>query len=180
MTTPVAPNNKNWLKKLISGEPHLIIPHDIYGVYLKRWYVIPRNRKLNIYIHQFLWDDDDRALHDHPWWFVTLILKGGYIEETRSRDGKIKLMVRTSVFNIKSPFWKRCVAYRPARWRHRVILPHLNDGLGRVPCWTLIITGPNNRKWGFWCEPRKLRNRSNESKFIPWDEFESQGGCGEL
>ena len=35
--------------------------------YLRRWWVIPRNRLFNVYLHQFLRSDDDRALHDHPW-----------------------------------------------------------------------------------------------------------------
>lgn len=34
--------------------------------YLLRWWVIPRNRFFNVYLHKFLRDDDDRALHDHP------------------------------------------------------------------------------------------------------------------
>src|SRR3546814_8204117 len=29
--------------------------------YLRRWYIIPRNRWFNVYLHEFLRDDDDRA-----------------------------------------------------------------------------------------------------------------------
>lgn len=48
--------------------------------YMIRWFVIPRNPWFNIYVHKFCRDDDDRALHDHPWWFVSLVLSGSYIE----------------------------------------------------------------------------------------------------
>jgi hypothetical protein len=48
--------------------------------YLLRWWVIPRNRWFNIYPHHMLRDDDPRALHDHPWWNVSIVLKGGYME----------------------------------------------------------------------------------------------------
>src|SRR5580692_360411 len=48
--------------------------------YLLRWHVIPRNRFFNIYLHKFLRDDDDRALHDHPLGSCSIILKGGYWE----------------------------------------------------------------------------------------------------
>src|SRR4051795_4015193 len=50
--------------------------------YLVRWWVIPRNRFFNVYLHKFLRDDDDRALHDHPWISLSFILRGGYIEHT--------------------------------------------------------------------------------------------------
>lgn len=47
---------------------------DLSNPYLLRWWVIPRNRFFNVYLHKFLRDDDDRALHDHPWWSMSIIL----------------------------------------------------------------------------------------------------------
>jgi hypothetical protein len=46
--------------------------------YLRRWWVIPRNRWFNIYLQEILQDDDDRALHDHPWVNCSIILRGSY------------------------------------------------------------------------------------------------------
>lgn len=49
--------------------------------YLLRWYIIPKNRFFNIYLHKFCRSDDDRALHNHPWaWNLSIIIKGSYIE----------------------------------------------------------------------------------------------------
>ena len=49
-------------------EPDFIIGgHE--APYLRRHWLIPRNRFFNIYVHEFLRSDDDRALHDHPWAF---------------------------------------------------------------------------------------------------------------
>lgn len=65
--------------------------------YLRRWIVFPwgryergsapRNwldalkRKLpNVYLHQILHDDDDRALHDHPWASCSWLLQNSYWE----------------------------------------------------------------------------------------------------
>ncbi len=42
--------------------------------YLRRWWLIPRNPVFNLYVHHFLRSDDDRALHDHPWPSVSVIL----------------------------------------------------------------------------------------------------------
>ncbi len=170
-------NNTRWLRKCLAGRPHQVIGH-VADPYLLRWYIIPRNPLLNVYLHKFLRDDDDRALHDHPWWFVSLILKGGYLEVTE--NPKLMMSCRTSLFDVRSPFWSRCLAYRPAEWRHRVALPHGQNAAGdvdttapRVPCWTLIITGRRSRTWGFWCN-----NQRRDERFVPWNEF-GDAGCGE-
>ena len=60
---------------------------DPVGPYLRRWYLLPRNRVLNVYLHQFLRDDDDRALHDHPWAWLSVLLSGSYIEHTIAAGG---------------------------------------------------------------------------------------------
>lgn len=143
----------SWLRTLLSGKPHSVIG-GADRPYLLRWWLLPRNRVLNLYLHKFLRDDDDRALHDHPWWFVSLVLRGGYVEkteagETRRRAGS--------------------VAFRPATWRHRVVLER--DAVGEViPCWTLILTGRKSRTWGFWCP----------FGFRPWHEFTKPGNSAEV
>ena len=175
MAVIAPPTNKDWLKKLVTGQPHIVIPKSDGSQYLRRWYIIPRNKKLNVYLHHFLADDDDRALHDHPWWFITLILKGGYFELTEI-NGKLVPKKRPSVFDIGSPYWKRCLAYRPAEWRHRVVLPVSVWGDSK-PCWTIIITGPNVRQWGFWC--KRNNGTVTEPYFKHWQDFEKEGGCGE-
>lgn len=183
------PSNREWLRRLISGQPHQVIGGPEHP-YLRRWYLIPRNPVLNVYLHQFLRDDDARALHDHPWWFVSLILKGGYIEHTETGEGQMVLRCRTSVFDVRSPFWRRCIGFRPATWQHRVALPHGLDAAGRanssvprVPCWTLIVTGCRVRTWGFWCKRTALSPMgwtvNMPEQFIPWTEF-GDAGCGEV
>ncbi|SKY23405.1 Protein of uncharacterised function (DUF550) [Mycobacteroides abscessus subsp. bolletii] len=195
--TATGPNNHHWLRKWLRLEPHQPIGAEGEAPYLLRWYVIPRNRWLNIYLHKFLRDDDDRALHDHPWWFVSLMLWGQYVEVTE--EGR-------SVRSAPEPwrfFWgDRPLAFRRGTWRHRVELvpaaTHSNQFLARrdqrkLPCWTLIVTGRRVRLWGFWCKDRadetnvdnaidRMRVRRGEvfevDRFIPWDEF-GAAGCGE-
>lgn len=184
--TSYRPSNREWLRRGLSGRPHQVIGDDPADPYLLRWYVIPRNPLINVYLHKFMRDDIDTALHDHPWWFVSLILRGGYIEYGESADRKSTALCRTSVFDVRSPFWRRCIAYRRATTRHRVALPHSPDG-GRQPCWTLIVTGRNSRTWGFWCRTLlKVDVRGHAvwtreaDRFVPWQEFTSGAGCGEV
>ncbi|MEP7150066.1 MAG: hypothetical protein ABI857_14395 [Acidobacteriota bacterium] len=149
---------KDWLKKLLSGRPHFVIGGE-GDPYMLRWYVIPRNRRLNIYVHKFLRDDDDRALHDHPWWFVSLILKGGYVEVTDKGP-------------VTRDRWS--LAFRPATHRHRVELHRVIEpwaGLTvRIPAWTIVVTGRSSRTWGFWCP----------KGFVPWHEFVDQNDEGNI
>lgn len=155
-----------WIKSLVSGTPHFIIGRRD-DPYLLRWYLIPRNPFLNVYLHKFLRDDDDRALHDHPWWFISLMIRGRYSEETEKEvlfDDK--LMDGRLTIHRSSP----SVAFRKATHRHRVVL--LKDEIGRaIPCWTIVITGRKVREWGFWCP----------KGFVPWHVFcdrEDTGSVG--
>lgn len=91
----------------------------------------------SIRLHHWLAPDDDRAPHDHPWWFVTFVLKGGYVD----RSGYSRLHGGTGYKSehLKAP----AVRYRPAEHQHTVF----PDEGG---CWTIIVTGPKVRNWGFW------------------------------
>ena len=114
--------------------------------YLRRWWVIPRNRWFNVYLHQFLRDDDDRALHDHPWLWCSVLLRGRYIEHTIAEGGI-----------------QRHRAYRVGSVRLHG--PHFAHRLSLVPgetCWTLFITGPRLREWGFHCAVQG---------WVPWTRF---------
>jgi hypothetical protein len=141
---------RQWAKGWLSGGPHFIIGPR----YLLRWYVIPRNPWLNVYLHQFLHDDEDRALHDHPWWFVSWMLRGGYYELTQK--------------NCHVRGWLS-LAYRPAIHAHRVVLPKTLSG-DPVPAWTLVVTGRVVRDWGFYC-PQGWRH---------WKEFTAKDDYGQI
>jgi hypothetical protein len=133
--------------------------------YLRRWWVIPRNPVFNVYLHQFLRDDDDRALHDHPWAWCSILLRGSYIEHTIAAGGVRREQVRLS------PSMK----FSGPRRAHRIELWKSIDGVP-AECWTLFLTGPRVRTWGFHC-PRG---------WVPWQRFTAAtdrgaigAGCGE-
>lgn len=81
-------------------------------------------------LHHFLRPDDMRSLHDHPWWFVTLVLRGRYIDRAEIDGTAVEDHLRPG-----------SVRFRPSHHRHAV------DTAG---CWTLVLTGRINRRWGFW------------------------------
>lgn len=113
----------------IKRKPDFVIGHH-ERPYILRWYLIPQNRRFNIYYHRILRSDDDRALHDHPWPNMTLVLSGCYVEYLRDE-------IR---FRYEGDF-----VFRRATTPHRIVIPE--GGYAE----TLFFTGPNIRQWGFWC-----------------------------
>lgn len=119
---------------------------SIEDPYLLRWYLIPRNKWCNLYLHKFLRSDDPRALHDHPWPWLSLIIKGAYWEHLPAPSGAAATQ----------RFLRR--AWRP-RWGqptalHRVELQPSTSVTGFRPVWTIFVTGPRVREWGFQCGSR--------------------------
>jgi len=103
--------------------------------YLVRYYVFLKDRKhfpFNITLHKILVSDLD-DLHDHPWSYATLILKGGYWEHTPA-----------------GRFWRGPGHFRirKANELHRLELPKLEDGTEQ-PCWSLFFMGKQKQEWGF-------------------------------
>lgn len=108
---------------MLKVKPDLNIgPEQLY-----RWHLIPKNRIFNIYLHKILKSDEARALHDHPWWSLSIPLSGQMHEV--NQNGLVKIS-------------KWVPAFRKATHQHRLIV--------KDPVWTLFITGRVVRKWGFW------------------------------
>lgn len=82
----------------------------------------------SVRLHHWLAPDDDRAPHDHPWGFTTFVLKGGYTDASPGGDQ-----------HLRAPAVRR----RSAEHQHTVY----PDAGG---AWTVIVTGPKVRSWGFW------------------------------
>lgn len=118
----------NWLDK--HGRKRVVMDRENNEPYLERYYVFLKDRKhfpFNVFLHKFLKGDPD-DLHDHPWGYATLILKGGYWETTP-----------------KGRFWRGPGHFRfcSANSFHRI---ELEPG---VTAWTLFMPGPQKREWGF-------------------------------
>jgi hypothetical protein len=91
----------------------------------------------SIRLHHWISSDDQRHFHDHPWWYWSFVLKGTYID--RSTNGE----------KLRDTF---SLAKYPALHQHSVIIDK--------HCWTLLLTGAENRIWGFWVNGRfRKRNK---------------------
>lgn len=139
-----------FVRTMSSSRCHVVRGEDFHvghPIYLRRWWLIPRNRFFNVYLHQMLRDDDDRALHDHPYINLSLILDGGYVEVLPHGHGSLARKWRAP----GSLIARRAVA------RHRLELPPAEHAprpgiLAHPVSWSLFITGPRVRDWGFHCK----------------------------
>jgi len=124
--------------------------------YLTRYFIIPKNRWFNIYLHRYTGSDDDRALHDHPWRSMSILLKGDLIEiiEQGTHDGKNFFHLCRAIERFE-PF------YRDAEYKHRIVLK--SD-----VAWTLFFTGSVVREWGFHCH----------NGWGHWSDFTDESGNG--
>ena len=73
-----------WFLKLLEriGRKRIVMDRINNEPYLERYYLFLKDRKyfpFNVFLHRFLKSDPD-DVHDHPWPYATLILKGGYYE----------------------------------------------------------------------------------------------------
>lgn len=132
--------------------------------YLRRHWLLPRNRFFNVYVHEFLRSDDDRALHDHPWAFnASWLIDGEYYEHTIASGG-----VHEHTRRVDGDFKFR---WGPAPHRVELVEVQVSDVVHyTIPCWTVFITGPVVREWGFHCPTR----------WIPWRQFVDERDSGAI
>ena len=123
--------------------------------YLERYYLFLKERErfpFNVFLHKFLKSDPD-DVHDHPWPYFTIILRGGYYEWIPQFDsagrkcGEIGHWRGPGHFRISS-----------ATSYHRIELDP------DVTAWTLFCPGPKQRDWGFLVK----------NKWVQWQQYLTQ------
>jgi hypothetical protein len=137
------------------GRKRIVMDRVENEPYLERYYLFLRDRErfpFNIFLHKFLKSDPD-DVHDHPWPYATVILKGGYWEWIPVFD-----TVGRKIGEVQH--WRKPGHFRTcsASSFHRIELDP------NVTCWTLFMPGPKQRDWGFM-----VRN-----KWVQWEQYLKQ------
>jgi len=122
------------------GRKRIVMDRQSDEPYLERYYLFLKDRDrfpFNVFLHKFLKGDPD-DVHDHPWPYATLILKGGYYEWLPQFDSKGNKIAEMCV-------WRGPGSFRICRANsyHRIELDP------SVTAWTLFMPGPKKRDWGF-------------------------------
>ena len=139
-----------WLDRI--GRKRIVMDQVNDEPYLERYYLFLKDRKhfpFNVFLHRFLKSDPD-DVHDHPWPYATLILKGGYYEWLPQFNNQGKKIGELQVWRGPGHFRiSRAGSY------HRIELDP------SITCWTLFAPGPQQREWGFL----------SQGKWIPHQEY---------
>ena len=128
------------------GRKRTIFDRDGKIPYLDRYYIFLKNRKnfpFNITLHKVMVSDEP-VLHDHPWSYATLILKGGYYENVPVHNHSTGGVVgATKVWRGPGHF-----RFRKADDLHWLELAKDENG-NEIPCWSLFYMGKKQKEWGF-------------------------------
>jgi len=121
------------------------------SLYMRRWAIF-ETRWLSMRVHEIVTEDRDPLMHDHPWWFLSIVLRGSYVEARPYMDTEI------IGYDHRAPRKERkrfSIAFRKENVRHRI-----TKVSGNVV--TLFIHGPERQEWGFF-DPYRGK--------IPWREY---------
>lgn len=151
----------SWYLRWLERTGRCFVIRDKDGsVYLKRYYIFfngkkdnleegPKQFSFNVFLHHIVRSDNDRELHDHPWNFTSIILKGGYWEETffSFRNDKPKDRIVNTDYPSTKKKWigPSSINSKKATDFHRLEMGDKANGT-----WTLFFRGKKQRKWGFW------------------------------
>lgn len=122
------------------GRYRLIPDRHTGEEYMDRYYLFLKDRKhfpFNVTLHKIK-KSDDPIFHDHPWPYLTIVLKGGYWEHTPVFDNQGKKF--SEVVRWRGPGSIIC---RSANEYHWLELDN------EKPATTLFFMGPQQRDWGF-------------------------------
>ena len=120
-------NSPNWAFMELFKVPNYDKPEEDYLWRLR----IIQTPWFGIYLHKLCAPDPRDVLHDHPWPFVSFVLKGGYTEF------------------VPGPY------YAQSRYVKRMNVKPFHNSyhwiaeLDRTPTWTLVFVGRRRRVWGY-------------------------------
>ena len=130
------------------GRKRIIMDRQCSEPLLTRYYLFLKERKhfpFNVFLHKFH-KGDPGDVHDHPWPYFTLILKGGYYEYTPNFENG-KMVGETKHWRGPGHF-----RFCSANSYHRI---ELKEG---VTPWTLFMPGPQRQEWGFLVDNKWIHN----------------------
>lgn len=149
--------------------PYFPLNHEDGRLYMGRWWLLPkwmleitdddegsrclRPKKwlpFGLRIHHIATADYDRHLHDHPFTFISLLLRGWYVEQRPIQiDPCFETDGDTETCN--TTYRKTgSIALRRAVARHAI------NKVSPGGCWTLVLTFNKVQWWGFYTPAGKV------------------------
>lgn len=178
----------NWLIARAKRTPYFHLQHADGSEYMGRWWLVPyqyghpldcwRNPLgwllqqfgIAVRVHHIATPDLDRALHDHPWDFISVVLRGGYLEarpvtispcfdftaDPQMYPGRVCYAGPGGEAVTHTERLAGSIGYRRATDRHRIVAV-------RPDTYTLFITFRKVQWWGFYTPMGKVYYRDYAS-----------------
>lgn len=140
------------------GRYRLIPDRQTGEDYLHRYYLFLKDRTwfpFNVTLHKIV-RSDDPIMHDHPWPYITIVLRGGYYEHTPVFNEEGKQFAEFSAWRGPGSIIKRSAS--GYHWLE------LDESIG--PATTLFFMGRQQRDWGFLVQTKKGLHR-----WIKWSTY---------
>lgn len=96
--------------------------------YLRR-FIVFKTPYCALYLHRIYMPDGDRDPHNHPFGFLSVVLRGGYTEERHGFAPRVRRWGSLAITRLKDFHFIRLLARRPTI--------------------TLVLCGPRQQEWGF-------------------------------
>ena len=167
----VAGRRKPQLPRLLR---RLTLSHD-GEPFLERWGLV-WDRLGGVYIHHIAAADPGMDLHDHPFAFVTIVVRGGYFErycDTRQAALRPEVVRGPRHLDHEGRYWgwrkigditqPNCVRRRRLPSVHFMPL-HIAHQIEAVDknTWTIVLRGPTRRRWGFY----------DRGRWVDWEAYD--------
>lgn len=143
----------NWLvDKLIERAkrtPYFHLYHADGRPYMERYWLVGDNEmkhRFSVRLHWIATEDVDRDMHDHPWSYVSIVLRGWYFECFPTKASEY----REDGFYTCKTRYAGSIAFRPFTHRHRII------EVPKEGTWTLFVTFPKRQTWGYFTPVGKI------------------------
>ncbi len=137
------------------------ITKDNGQLYMVRWYIF-KCESFNLMLHKILISDHEYC-HDHPWNFISLILKGGYVEtvekEVLGKSWSVDDCDENKTVRTSKIIHPGQIIFRKAEHRHKLDI--------HQTCWSLVLRFKVKRKWGFW----------TKKGWVHWKLFSETENC---
>lgn len=125
----------------------MTIPCDNGLMYLARLRII-QTPWFGIYVHDIYEPDSDRDPHNHPWSFISIVLRGHYTETVYPESDVHSEPTTKDHYRFSMHKMGRRSAHRITH-----ACPRLK---------TLILVGPRRSGWGFF----------TDAGYVPWQRYE--------
>ena len=138
----------NLIIRLAKRTPYFHLYHKDDSLYMGRWWLF-QTRWLSCRVHHIASADYDRHFHDHPFSFVSIVLRGWYREQRPSQIQPCFLSDGQELsYGTDRKAWS--TAYRSTSDRH--LISEVSPG----GVWTLVFMSPKRQWWGFFTPSGKI------------------------